>query len=297
MTIAVCYLSPEGLVLGADSTSTYYSNESPHYFNHAQKLFEVGENSTLGLVTWGLGGLFVKSHRMLVAELADSLSAKPAADVDEVARRWVDGFWDAYRQALKEPIARCVELEARPPYLVDGSPNPEPDARTEAEEREFQALASNLVAGFCIGGYVPLNRTPSAYQVIFDPLAPKPTPVLLHMHSPYGWGAPAMIKRLINGLDDGIRDAIMSSQHWSGTERDFDVLAAPYVLSQPVLPLRDAIDFVHACIYSTIKAFKFSNLSQICGGPIEIAVISADRRFRWVRHKSWDSAIDDGDQK
>lgn len=58
--------------------------------------------------------------------------------------------------------------------------------------------------------------------------------------------------------------------------------------------MRDAVDYVHSCIYCTIKAMKFSNLSQVCGGPIEVAVITADRRFRWVRHKSWDAAIADG---
>ncbi len=70
--------------------------------------------------------------------------------------------------------------------------------------------------------------------------------------------------------------------------------AASHRLEHPTLPIRDAIDFVHACIQSTIKAHKFSNLSQICGGPIEIAVIRTDRRFRWVRHKNWDAAIMEG---
>jgi hypothetical protein len=63
-----------------------------------------------------------------------------------------------------------------------------------------------------------------------------------------------------------------------------------------VLPIRDAVDFVHACIYSTIKALKFSNFSQICGGPIEIATITTDRQFRWVRHKPWDAALTEGDR-
>jgi hypothetical protein len=63
-----------------------------------------------------------------------------------------------------------------------------------------------------------------------------------------------------------------------------------------MLPIREAIDFVHACVSSTIKAMKFStSLAQICGGPIEIAVITTDRRFRWVRHKDWDVAIAEGD--
>jgi len=58
--------------------------------------------------------------------------------------------------------------------------------------------------------------------------------------------------------------------------------------------MRDAIDFVHSCISSTIKTLKFSHLSQTCGGPIEIAVITTDRDFRWVRHKEWDAAIKEG---
>ena len=59
--------------------------------------------------------------------------------------------------------------------------------------------------------------------------------------------------------------------------------------------MRDAIDYVHSAIYCTIKAVKFSTMAQVCGGPIEIAVITSDRLFRWVRHKPWHAAIVDGD--
>ena len=57
-----------------------------------------------------------------------------------------------------------------------------------------------------------------------------------------------------------------------------------------VLP--EAIDWVHTVIYTTIKAMKFSHYVPICGGPIEIALISSDRKFRWVRHKRFDEALD-----
>jgi hypothetical protein len=67
-------------------------------------------------------------------------------------------------------------------------------------------------------------------------------------------------------------------------------------LSHAILPIRDAIDFVYTCIYSTIKALKFSSLQQICGGPIEIAIITTDRPFRWVRHKAFDAAISEGER-
>ena len=120
-------------------------------------------------------------------------------------------------------------------------------------------------------------------------------PVELPMHNPSFWGAPNMIIRLLKGCDWGLRQSILKSGFWRATEQDLDSLIGNHTLGHGILPIRDAIDFTHACINSTIKALKLSNLSQICGGPIEIAVITADRRFRWVRHKPWDAAIFEGE--
>jgi hypothetical protein len=39
---------------------------------------------------------------------------------------------------------------------------------------------------------------------------------------------------------------------------------------------------------------KFSHMAPVCGGPVEVAVITTDRRFRWVRHKRFDAAIEEG---
>jgi len=57
MTIATCYVSPEGVVLGADSTSTAQVGQTQfRHFDFAQKIFEFGEHpSTVGVVIWGLG--------------------------------------------------------------------------------------------------------------------------------------------------------------------------------------------------------------------------------------------------
>jgi hypothetical protein len=58
------------------------------------------------------------------------------------------------------------------------------------------------------------------------------------------------------------------------------------------MPLRDAIELVHSMIDATIKAMKFSQLAHTCGGPIEVAVVTTDRPFRWVKHKPFDVALD-----
>ncbi len=171
---------------------------------------------------------------------------------------------------------------------------PDPAARTEAEEREFAQLRWGMFVGFCVGGYIEPDRTAAAYVLAFDPLGSKPVPVAMPMNSAGFWGAPNMIHRLMHGVDPTIRTDLMASGKWAGSESELDTILGRQALQHPILPLRDAIDFVHACIYSTIKAFKFSNLSQICGGPIELAVIRSDRQFQWVRHKPWDAALAEG---
>jgi hypothetical protein len=57
-----------------------------------------------------------------------------------------------------------------------------------------------------------------------------------------------MIQRLIFGCDDGIKGAIMQSGKWGGTREELDALIGRHQLSHPIVPIRDAIDFVHACI-------------------------------------------------
>jgi hypothetical protein len=87
MTIAACYLSPEGVVLGADSAASFQTPDGFHFFNHAQKVFEIGEQATVGIIVWGLGGLQQSSHRSMVADLADDIKLTPVVSVDDVMAR------------------------------------------------------------------------------------------------------------------------------------------------------------------------------------------------------------------
>lgn len=292
MTIAGFYLSPEGLVFGADSTASVANSHGFHYFDFTQKVFEIGEDSTLGFLTWGMGAIGNNSYRTLLALLSDGFKAAPITSITEVTQRWLDMVWGLYD--VFPLVVRCRALHQKPVY----DPNaqiPDPNARTQGEEEEYNSLKDGLVVGFCIGGYVMPTREPEAAHVIFDPLSAKPT-LTLHQHGAmYWWGVPNIIHRLILGADANLTNAIMQSGHWSGTQNDLDnVLQTQRINPTITLPIRDAVDYVHACIQCTIKAMKFSNLPQVCGGPIEIAVITTDRSFRWVRHKPWDAAITDG---
>lgn len=227
MTIAACYLSSEGVVLGADSTaSTQISSGAGlsgyHYFNHNQKLSELGENGTVGVVTWGLGSLGAKSYRTMLASLADDLVKSPATDLKEVTERWCDLFWSEYNAILGPFIQQCKNLNTKQPYGPSAAPAGAPPRRTEQEERDFQTLKSTLVVGFCFAGYWLPDRMTTGFTLIFDPLAGKPSPAQLTPLSYGFWGAPNFMKRLILGADDTLKTRIRSSVHWKGTDADLD---------------------------------------------------------------------------
>jgi hypothetical protein len=277
VTIAASYVSREGVVLGADSTSTF-TLEQNHYLNHSQKIFEIGEDSTLAVVTWGLGRLRDVSYRTFTAHLADDLKKTPPTSVSDVATRWIELLWPEYEAAFVDEIKQAKEL------VWKGK------SRTPEEDQEFSDLGE-WGTGFCIAGHCLSDRKPEAFEISFDVRQGKPGPTPITQHFPTFWGAPNLIERFIYGLDWRLFSDIVQSGKWSGSAQDLAKMMSNYALKTPELPIREAIDFIHASIYSTIKGLKFSRYAQTCGGPIEIAVITSDRHFRWVRHKRMDEAI------
>jgi hypothetical protein len=131
---------------------------------------------------------------------------------------------------------------------------------------------------------------------MFRPLGPPPTPDSIQFGKYRFWGVPDVIQRLYQGFDKDLPATVVASGKWTGTLGELDTVLSRFKVEHPAIPIRDAVDFVHSSIYITIKTLKFSLATQVCGGPIEIAVITTDRAFRWVRHKPWDAAITDGEQ-
>jgi hypothetical protein len=284
MTIAACYLSAEGVVFGADSTSTVSQAGFPQHLNFAQKIFEIGQQNTLGITMWGLGSLPSTSYRTLIARFSDNLVAKPAATMTEVAERWSSFFWAAYSAEFAPMLQRAQELKAK-------------DNRTPEEESELERLDNSFSGGFCLGGHLLPDRTPQAFETTYAPTQTAPGSITaLQMGVPSFWGIPAMVYRLLQGCDPGFLDAILESGKWQGTQEELLKLLQEFFLLPPInLPIREAIDWIHASIHTTIKALKFSHLPPWCGGPVEVAVITTDRPFRWVRHKRFDAAIQQGE--
>jgi len=286
MTIATCLVLPEGVIFGADSTTSADIGHRYHYLNHNQKILELGEGSTLAVMTWGLSGFDRLSYRTLAARLSDEFGNQPPESVRRATERWAQVVWDAYTHELKDELARVRVLEAK------ASPNDvtSSDKRSDDEDQAFRTALLDLRVSFCLGGYVEADRMPRAYNFTIDPTLRSP-PVVSEVEGMGFWGQPSLFMRLVDGYDYDIREAILKSEYWSGTPEQLDSLLANRELLPAHMTIRDGVDYVHFSIYATIKAFKFSSNDQVCGGPIELAVITSDRKFRWVKHKTWDSAI------
>jgi hypothetical protein len=290
VTIAACYLSSEGVVFGADSTTTIVvAGRGPsaipmeRHFDHAQKIYEIGTESTLGIATWGMGNLEGTSYRTLIARFADSLVHQPAQSVADAAGRWNAFFWAAYARELAPQLQRVQELLGR-------------QTRTTQEQGELDFLLQAFGGGFAVGGYLRHERVPQAFEMSFDPRLQGPGPVRgLAPGIPHFWGISNLFERLTYGIDPDLFDQIVRSGRWTGTAEDLHRLVEPYILGRPqLLPIRDAIDWIHASLYTAIKTMKFSHLAPVCGGPIEIAAIATDRPFRWVCHQTLAIAIREG---
>ena len=227
--------------------------------------------------------------------LSDDLAARPTNSMKEIAERFAQQVHATYSTAFTSELARCQQLASLKPFVAGA--NDSADRRTEAEEKEYNNLTVGLSLGFCIGGYLLPERKPQAFSIHFNPVKSGLPEVVSVGATSFFWGAPKIFVRLIKGFEPEMINDIVSSGKWTGTSTELVNLLSKHELNHPILPIREAVDYVHACIYATIKAMKFSVMSQICGGPIELATITTDRKFRWVRHKEWDSAILDGEMR
>ncbi|MHC4891406.1 MAG: hypothetical protein ACYTEO_18285, partial [Planctomycetota bacterium] len=287
MTIAACYPCLEGVVFGADSTTTIFVPGPPgqvgreHHYTFCQKLFEFGEvGASTGIVIWGMGSIGTVSYRTLIAEVADRAKQQNLPTLGDVSCLWSEMFWAEYTGAYQQLLVRARALQRKGENC------------TESEKEELNWLERSLSGGVCLGGRWGSVRRPEAYEISFNPfLMGNPAPQALTIGTARFWGCENLIRRVVLGIDPGLYGAILSSDKWTGTSEDLFDLVRRGILAGPLdLPIREAIDFIYAEVYTTIKAMKFSHLAPICGGPIEIGLITTDRPFRWVCHKKLSKA-------
>ncbi len=193
----------------------------------------------------------------------------------------IEIVWPRYKKlVLDEGLAR-----------IEGAVSEAKDSAKYSDqelENIRYSLSSDLEIGFCIGGCCLPSRSPEAVKILFNVDGPsEPERVVGYSF----WGAVKPLERTM-GFDTELIGEIASSGKWRGTPEELDALFLKHKLTMPYpMPIREAIDMMHSVVTTTIKMMKFSSAAAVCGGPVELAVITTDRPFRWVKHKDLGAAI------
>ena len=265
MSICVSVNVGEGLVLAADSTSTIegaIAGQSPGVLNtyeHATKLCQV-KDYPIGVATWGIGSVGARTVASLVGEFSNDLPlAKERKNYQ--AKEIADELFDFVKQKYLEAF-KSQEIE------IPGKKGP--------------------ALGMLIAGYGDGMFFPDQYAALL-PAEGELKSARLAAHSQFGanwYGLTDAILRLHKGFAPELRGALIQQKQWKPEEADEFLRRFEYPVVFDGMPLQDAIDFAVYLIGVVIGRFRFVVGAPVCGGQIDVAVMTPGR-FTWVQEKKW----------
>lgn len=251
MTIAVGVACPEGLVLAADSRSSYGSPTGLRIAtDNAHKVFELDSERRLAAATFGwalLSGTTIAGHMQEF-----SATQPPGVNVDEAANALLQTFG----QHITDHVA--AGYDAAPPAGVD--------------------VLGFLVAGYDDQGVGHIKQVGLPASGVIDRFATN--------HCGAVWqGQIDVMTRLVAGWDATRLDP----QAWGQVERTALDGLLFHVPTQR-FALQDAIDFASFVVRTTVDMQRFSNGTLQapggapgCGGPIEIVAATRRAGLEWVQ--------------
>lgn len=283
VTVCISVKVSEGLVLAADSTATIQgtiSNEKGEVakgilktYDSARKLSHL-KDYPIGTLTWGTYLVGPRSVESLIKEYEIKLASLTEEEEKRRGLRLQGQEPETFDYSVKD-IAEGLHAHISAAYESEYGELPE-------AERPFLGV---LVSGYSSGEFFP-----EQWQLTL-PGPDEPQELRPDENGKPSFGA--------NWF--GMTDAIVR-YHWGRDDRAIDVLAqrfevpreeifailAPlqYPVSFEGMPLQDAIDYAEFHVQLTIDRFRFVVGPPLCGGAIDVAVITPNA-FTWVNRKTW----------
>jgi hypothetical protein len=252
VTITVGVTSPDGLVLAAESRSTFTENGRHRIVSDsAQKVFQVG---SMGVATAGNAFIGADTIAGTMDRFIAQLDNKTSRDFDRLLGalgQFFDRAFDAHMATIKETWE--PETQGYPiNFLVAGY-----------DDAGVGHLKELLIPGPKIGDYAADTRTGGSM-----------------------WrGQTDVIGRLLNGVDWGQIGTPAEEPLSTEVTKRLEGLA--YVMLSPIT-VEDAVDYATFLIRTTIDMQRFSDgtvarpgLLPACGGPIHALVVERDSA-RWA---------------
>lgn len=272
MSVVIAVKVSEGLVLAADSASTLTGQvqgaQGPvgvlKTYTNARKLLQIGE-FPIGILAWGLGFIGLRT-------------------IESHVREWeYENHWhsrDAHKSNIGRPVSVKECAESLHNHLV--SLYREEFGRNPPGE---QPIIGILVSGYSDGQFFPeiwrfvLPMEASQIQNQRPDVDGKPdfgaswfglTEPLVRLH----WGRDDMVVKIISEKFN-IPEDVLSKE----------LAQLQYPIPFGMMPLQDAIDYANYMISVGIGRFRFVVGPELCGGSVDLAVITPGR-FHWISQKS-----------
>ncbi len=269
MTLVVALKVGDGLVMGADSASTFERAGTSgaefvnSYFN-AEKLFNLVKGLPIGVLVYGLGGLSNRSVGSLLKDLRIQLSGPSVGP------------------SILQPASYTIQQAAErvKAFFYD-----------DLYKKQFPGIPGTGLPGmgFLIGGYSAGSGSSELWQVaVKEDGTCDPPQELIPQADPFGirWeGQPEACLRLVRGFNMQALDRLM--QAGLTVEQALRVLDHGLPFALPTMPIQDAIDLVEFLEEVTCGFVRFAPGHPTVARPIDIAAITPHEGFRWVKRKHY----------
>lgn len=258
MTIVVCVLTPDGIVLAADSRQIVESASGQWQINsdRAQKIFPL--NPYLGVAFLGQGTFYInqetspKSIRSIIRLAAKDLPQDCSVETAAVI------LHDKTKCALQIHQSTLNAKRVGLAFYVGGY------GSQNSERGELYRCE--------IPGDIHLERTTEDAGLVWN-------------------GQHEIVDRLILGYDPRLRQILSdepANEVFSKLHPKLQLL-----INFHTMPLQDAVDLATLLVHTTIEMQRFSDgvvgmpgHVASCGGFIDVAVITSGEGFQWLKQKS-----------
>jgi hypothetical protein len=286
LTIVVALKVGDGLVLGADSATTFFDNKGAYhnsYFN-GEKLFNLAKALPIGAVTYGLGSLQGHSIGFLAKEFR-------ARNSDPSNSDW---YLDPKAYTVQDAVDRFKAYFFDELYVKQYPALPVPPPGGSAPPAASAAAPSTLAAvdapakGFLIAGYGPGKACGEIWRI--DNMdGSSHGPVCAYDDGNSGgavWqGQTEAGFRLLLGYSPAIVQRLTAA---GMTEQDAtNLLQSAEQVIQHTMPIQDAIDLVHFLLDVTAGYVRFAPGPATVAKPFDLAAITRHEGFRWVLRKHY----------
>lgn len=282
MTICVAVKVSEGLVLAADSTAAVQgsvrdaSGQSAtgilKTYDHGRKLSHI-KDYPIGTLSWGTALIGARSVESLIKEFEYTLHS-------------------VQEEHEKRREARIAGREEETPFTYDvrAIASGLMSHISEYYASEFENAPERPALGILVSGYSSGKFFPEQWLIDIPHSAElielRPDQNGRPSFGANWFGLTDAINRLHKGVDD--RAILKLAQHQQSPPEEARRFFAEleYFVMFDGMPLQDAIDYATYLVNVTIGRFRFVIGAPLCGGEIDVAVITPNE-FTWVQRKSW----------